>query len=138
MAKYEPQMKTKIHHITQSAYAGSRIFIDTAKKLGPNITREGMMTTWEAQSWDAGPGMGVQFTWKSAAADRASGNGDSTTHDTLRCEYMFKYNFDKSPGTAVGSEKVWGPAPEGYNVCDTYDPVAGVPGGSPKDPFAPD
>jgi ABC-type branched-subunit amino acid transport system substrate-binding protein len=133
MAKYEPQMKTKIHHITQSAYAGSRIFIDTAKALGPNLTRTGMMNTWESKSWDAGPGMGVQFTWKSAAADRDAGNVDTTAHDTLRCEYMFKYN-----STNTGSQKVWVPAPEQYNVCDTTQPVAGVPGGSPDQPFASD
>lgn len=117
MAKYAPEMKTKIHHITQTAYAGSRVWISTAKEVGPNLTRERMMDMWESRPWDGGPGMGVTFTWKPAAKGARNGTGgDAAAHDTERCEYEFKYNKSQA-----GDYKVWIPAPEKYDICDTVD-----------------
>jgi ABC-type branched-subunit amino acid transport system substrate-binding protein len=117
MAKYAPEMKTKIHHITQTAYAGSRVFISTAKEVGPNLTRERMMDMWESRPWDGGPGMGVTFTWKpEAKAARNGQGGNPAAHDTMRCEYQFKYNKSQA-----GDYKVWVPAPERYDICDTHD-----------------
>jgi ABC-type branched-subunit amino acid transport system substrate-binding protein len=117
MAKYAPEMKTKIHHITQTAYAGSRVFISTAKEVGPNLTRERMMDMWESRPWDGGPGMGVAFTWKPEAKGARNGTGgDPAAHDTMRCEYQFKYNKSQA-----GDYKVWVPAPEKYDICDTLD-----------------
>lgn len=116
MAKYAPEMKTKIHHITQTAYAGSRVWISTAKEVGPNLTRERMMDMWESRPWDGGPGMGVTFTWKPAKGARNGTGGDPAAHDTMRCEYQFKYNKSQA-----GDYKVWVPAPEKYDICDTID-----------------
>ena len=117
MAKYAPEMKTKIHHITQTAYAGSRVWISTAKEIGPNLTRERMMDMWESRPWDGGPGMGVTFTWRpTAKAARTGQGGDPAGHDTERCEYQFKYNKSQA-----GDYKVWVPAPERYEICDTVD-----------------
>ena len=117
MAKYAPEMKTKIHHITQTAYAGSRVWISTAKEVGPNLTREKMMDMWESRPWDGGPGMGVTFTWRpTAKAARTGQGGDPAGHDTERCEYQFKYNKSQA-----GDYKVWIPAPERYEICDTVD-----------------
>jgi ABC-type branched-subunit amino acid transport system substrate-binding protein len=117
MAKYAPEMKTKIHHITQTAYAGSRVWISTAKEIGPNLTREKMMDMWESRPWDGGPGMGVTFTWRpTAKAARNGTGGDPAGHDTERCEYQFKYNKSQA-----GDYKVWVPAPEKYDICDTVD-----------------
>ena len=117
MAKYAPEMKTKIHHITQTAYAGSRVFISAAKEVGPNLTRERMMDMWESRPWDGGPGMGVVFTWKADAKGARDGKGGNPeAHDTQRCEYQFKYNKSQA-----GDYKVWVPAPEGYEICDTHD-----------------
>ena len=117
MAKYAPEMKTKIHHITQTAYAGSRVWISTAKEIGPNLTREKMMDMWESRPWDGGPGMGVTFTWRpTAKAARNGQGGDPAGHDTERCEYQFKYNKSQA-----GDYKVWVPAPEKYEICDTVD-----------------
>jgi ABC-type branched-subunit amino acid transport system substrate-binding protein len=117
MAKYAPEMKTKIHHITQTAYAGSRVFISTAKQVGPNLTRERMMDMWESRPWDGGPGMGVTFTWKPEAKGARNGTGgDPAAHDTMRCEYQFKYNKSQA-----GDYKVWVPAPERYDICDSFD-----------------
>lgn len=116
MAKYAPEMKTKIHHITQTGYAGSRVFISTAKEVGPNLTRERMMDMWENRPWDGGPGMGVTFTWKPAKDARNGKGGNPAAHDTMRCEYQFKYNKSQA-----GDYKVWVPAPEKYDICDTLD-----------------
>lgn len=114
--KYAPDTKLKIHHITQSGYAGARIFIETAKKVGPNLTREAMIDAWESQPWEAGPGLGVTFTW--GASDDARANGtEAVAHDNLRCEYQFKYNASK----ASDDLNVWVPAPEQYEICDDLD-----------------
>jgi hypothetical protein len=111
--EYNPEQKLKIHHITQSGYAGARIFVETARQVGPNLTREAMMDAWESQPWDAGPGMGVEFTWGPSADAREAGT-ETDAHDTLYCEYQFKYN------QSAASEElaVWVPAPEGYEACD--------------------
>lgn len=117
LEKYNPDQLLKIHHITQSGYAGARIFIETAKQVGPNLTRENMMEAWESQPWDAGPGMGITFTWGDASYERENGIAETTAHDTLRCEYQFKYN----QSAASTDFLVWIPAPEGYEACATYD-----------------
>ena len=117
LEKYNPETLLKIHHITQSGYAGARIFIETAKSVGPDITRENMMEAWEAQPWDAGPGLGITFAWGDASAERAAGTQTTDAHDTLRCEYQFKYN----QAAASTDFAVWIPAPEGYEICDDYD-----------------
>ena len=55
----------------------------------------------ESHPWDAGPDLGQSFTWKPNA------------HDTLRCEYMFKYS-----STDEGSFKVWQPvAADQFRTC---------------------
>ena len=115
MEKYAPEMRTKHHHITQTGYVGARLFISTAKELGPNLTREGLMNMWESRPWDGGPGIGVTFTWKPSGEDRAKG-ASNDLHDNMRCEYQFKYNKSEA-----GDYKVWIPAPEGYEICDTVD-----------------
>lgn len=114
--KYSPKTKLKVHHITQSGYAGARIFIEAAKKVGPNLTRQALMDAWESQPWDAGPGLGITFTWGPSNDARANGTA-ATAHDTLRCEYMFKYNQPK----ASEALNVWIPAPEQYEICDSFD-----------------
>src|SRR5581483_10699605 len=68
-------------------------------------------------SVDGGPGMGVTFTWRpTAKAARNGQGGDPAGHDTERCEYQFKYNKSQA-----GDYKVWVPAPERYEICDTLD-----------------
>jgi ABC-type branched-subunit amino acid transport system substrate-binding protein len=102
--KYAPQLMKKHHHKTQGAYVAARTFAEAARQIGPDLTRAKLIQTLESQPWDAGPGLGVQFFWK-------AGN-----HDTARCEYMWKYT-----GQPTGSQRVWEPAPEGYNICDNID-----------------
>ena len=117
LEKYNPETVLKIHHITQSGYAGARVFIETAKQVGPDITRENMMEAWESQPWDAGPGLGITFVWGDSSAERAAGSGETAAHDNLRCEYQFKYN----QSAASTDFAVWIPAPEQYEICDDFD-----------------
>ena len=49
------------HHITQSAVACSTIFIDVARKLGPNLTRPAFIAALESQPWETG--MGQVLKW---------------------------------------------------------------------------
>ena len=48
------------------------------------------MEAWEAQPWDAGPGMGITFTWGDASYERENNIAETAAHDTLRCEYQFQ------------------------------------------------
>jgi ABC-type branched-subunit amino acid transport system substrate-binding protein len=114
--KYAPETKLKVHHITQSGYAGARIFIEAAKKVGPDLTRQAMIDAFESQPWDAGPGLGVTFTWGPSGDARDNGT-EAIAHDNLRCEYQFKYNASK----ASDELNVWVPAPEQYEICDDID-----------------
>ena len=49
------------HHITQSAIACTRILVDVARKLGPNLTRAAFINVLESQSFDTG--MGAILKW---------------------------------------------------------------------------
>ena len=102
--KYAPQMKARNHHNTQTGFIAVRIFTEAAKEVGPNLTRDALMKVLASHRWDAGPGLGQSFTWN-------LGN-----HDTMRCEYMFKYATSDS-----SSYKVFVPDPQKYRVCDDVD-----------------
>ena len=101
MDKYAPQMKKMHHHQTQSGYVGVKITADAAKAVGPNLTRDNIMKVLESRRWDFGPGLGQSVLW-------APGN-----HDTMRCEYMMKFNSSET-----GSYKVFIPEPRKSYVCD--------------------
>ncbi len=102
--KYAPQMRERHHHITQSGFIGVQVFADAAEAVGPNLTRDELMSVLESREWDAGPGLGQSFLW-------SPGN-----HDNIRCEYMFKYNSSET-----GSYQVYVPDPQQYEVCDEVD-----------------
>jgi ABC-type branched-subunit amino acid transport system substrate-binding protein len=101
MDKYAPQMKKLHHHQTQSGYVGVKITADSAKAVGPNLTRDNIMKVLESRRWDFGPGLGQSVLW---------GPGN---HDTMRCEYMMKFN-----SSDTGSYKVFIPEPRKSYVCD--------------------
>ncbi|HEY3239233.1 MAG TPA: ABC transporter substrate-binding protein, partial [Acidimicrobiia bacterium] len=102
--KYAPQMKARNHHNTQTGFIAVKIFAEAAREVGPNLTRDGLVKVLQSRRFDAGPGLGQSFLWNA---------GD---HDTMRCEYMFKYNTSDS-----SSYKVFVPDPQKYKVCDTFD-----------------
>jgi ABC-type branched-subunit amino acid transport system substrate-binding protein len=101
MDKYAPQMKKMHHHQTQSGYVGVKITADAAKAVGPDLTRDNIMKVLESRRWDFGPGLGQSVLW---------GPGN---HDTMRCEYMMKFN-----SSDTGSYKVFIPEPRKSYVCD--------------------
>jgi ABC-type branched-subunit amino acid transport system substrate-binding protein len=104
MNRYAPQMRDVHHHITQTAYAGVRTFVEAARMVGPNLTRTEVMKVLESKPWDYQNLLGQTYLWQ-------PGN-----HDQLRCEYMYKYSSTKS-----GSYKVWEPDPTKHQICDTFD-----------------
>jgi ABC-type branched-subunit amino acid transport system substrate-binding protein len=101
MDKYAPQMKKLHHHQTQSGYVGVKITADAAKAVGPQLTRDAITKVLESRRWDFGPGLGQSVLW---------GPGN---HDTMRCEYMMKFN-----SSDTGSYKVFIPEPRKNYVCD--------------------
>ena len=105
MHKYAPGLSTLHHHNTQTAYMAMRLFKQAAEEVGPNLTREAIMKAFESHPWDAGPGLGQEFLWKPGL------------HDTLRCNYMFKYTSMEE-----GSGKVWTPDPTQFKSCGSLPP----------------
>ena len=101
MDKYAPQMKKLHHHQTQEGYVGVKVAADAAKATGPKLTRDAIIKTLESRNWDFGPGLGQGVLW---------GPGN---HDTMRCEYMMKYN-----SSDTGSYKVFVPEPRKPYICD--------------------
>jgi ABC-type branched-subunit amino acid transport system substrate-binding protein len=101
MDKYAPQMKKLHHHQTQEGYVGVKVAADAAKATGPKLTRDAIIKTLESRRWDFGPGLGQGVLW---------GPGN---HDTMRCEYMMKYNSSET-----GSYKVFVPEPKKPYICD--------------------
>ncbi|HEY4410808.1 MAG TPA: ABC transporter substrate-binding protein [Acidimicrobiia bacterium] len=100
MKKYAPGLSTLHHHNTQTAYIAMRLFKEAAEEVGPNLTRDALMKAFESHPWDAGPGLAQTFLWKPGL------------HDTLRCNYMFKYTSMEE-----GSGKVWTPDPTQFKSC---------------------
>lgn len=102
--KYAPQMRKLHHHITQSGFVGVKLAAEAAKALGPKLTRDGLIKALESRKWDMGPGMGQEVFWSPGE------------HDTMRCEYMFKYN-----SSDTGSFKAFVPDPDRFRICDSHD-----------------
>jgi len=100
MKKYAPGLSSLHHHNTQTAYIAMRLLKEAAEEVGPNLTRDALMKAFESHPWDAGPGLGATFLWKPGL------------HDTLRCNYMFKYSSMEE-----GSSKVWAPDPTQFKTC---------------------
>lgn len=100
MKKYAPGLSTLHFHNTQTAYMAMRLLKEAGQEVGPNLTREALMKVLESRQWDAGPGLGQTFLWK------------PDMHDTLRCNYMFKYT-----SMEAGSSKVWTPDPTQFKNC---------------------
>ena len=110
MKKYAPGLATLHFHNTQTAYIAMRLLKEAAEEVGPNLTRDALMKVFESRQWDAGPGLGQTFLWK------------PDMHDTLRCNYVFKYT-----SMEAGSSKVWTPDPTQFKNCGTTPqrPLAG-------------
>jgi branched-chain amino acid transport system substrate-binding protein len=90
------------HHITQAAIACTQILADVARKLGPNLTRTGLLQALESGSWDTG--MGVTLRWP-------HGNHGQEPYP-FNHEYMYMYASDPS-GNGFADKRLY---PDPLNI----------------------
>ncbi|HLF41870.1 MAG TPA: ABC transporter substrate-binding protein, partial [Acidimicrobiia bacterium] len=112
MRKYAPHLDGRHNHITQAGWVGVNIFTTVAKEIGPNLTREAVMKGLESRVWEVGGGLDQRFHWKPGGTD---------SHDTMRTEYMFKYESQETGPNEKGTSNGFVPDPDQFQIHDTFD-----------------
>jgi hypothetical protein len=81
--KYTPGNKGMNHHLTQGEYLGNNAMIECMRRIGPNLTRQGLADCSNSQMWTSGAGLGQKVMWKP---------GERYQPGTLNTqEYVYKY-----------------------------------------------
>lgn len=80
--KYLPDQEGLHNHVMQGQWWATNVFFDVLKKIGPNLTREGLKQTLETGEYTTGPGLDQKFMW-SPKGRNAPGTG-------ARREFMYK------------------------------------------------
>lgn len=80
--KYVPDQEGLHNHVMQGQWWATNVFFDVLKKIGPNLTREGLKQVLETGEYTTGPGLDQKFMW-SPKGRNAPGTG-------ARREFMYK------------------------------------------------
>jgi ABC-type branched-subunit amino acid transport system substrate-binding protein len=80
--KYLPDQEGLHNHVMQGQWWATNVFFDVLKRIGPNLTREGLKQTLETGEYTTGPGLDQKFMW-SPKGRNAPGTG-------ARREFMYK------------------------------------------------
>jgi len=113
--KYVPDLEGLHNHVMQGQWWATNVFFDVLKKMGPNVTREGLKRALETGEYTTGPGLDQKFMW-SPKGRNAAGTG-------ARREFMYKainpdWAATKDAG-ATPSGLV--PDPDRFVIEDTTD-----------------
>jgi len=116
MTKYARGNKGTNHHIVQAGYVGISILAQAAKEVGPNLTRERLMTLLaNGTVWHADASMSQRFSWK--PAERLTPDdvkaGTKTDQDLGQGrEFMYKYTSTNTVGNPNGTPSGFEPDPD--------------------------
>jgi len=116
MVKYARGNKGTNHHIVQAGYVGISILAQAAKEVGPNLTRERLMSLLaNGTVWNADASLSQRFSWK--PSERLSPddvkNGTLTNQDLGQGrEFMHKYTSSNTVGNPDGSPNGFVPDPD--------------------------
>ena len=116
MTKYARGNKGTNHHIVQAGYTGINILAAAAKAVGPNLTRDRLMTQLaNGTVWHADASMSQRFSWKPSerlTPDDVK-NGTLTNQDLAQGrEFMYKYTSSNTVGNPDGSPSGFAPDPD--------------------------
>jgi ABC-type branched-subunit amino acid transport system substrate-binding protein len=116
MTKYARGNKGTNHHIVQAGYVGISILAQAAKEVGPNLTRERLMTLLaNGTVWHADASMSQRFSWK--PSERLTPDdvksGTKTDQDLGQGrEFMYKYTSTNTVGNPNGTPSGFEPDPD--------------------------
>jgi hypothetical protein len=106
MNKYARTNAGTNHHIVQASYVGVNIFAQTAKAVGPNLTRERLMAQWDnGQVYSSDASLDQRFAY--TAAERTSDNWDHQLGQGR--EFIYKYTASNTTANPDGSPNGFAP-----------------------------
>jgi hypothetical protein len=111
--KYAPGNKGLNHHITQSSVVGVNFFAEASKRVGPNLTRTGLVNELRTGGvYDSGPGLDQKFAWGPQKNSRELGG---------RTEYMFKMTSTDTTANDDATPNGWKPDQDKFVLVDDVD-----------------
>jgi ABC-type branched-subunit amino acid transport system substrate-binding protein len=113
--KYVPDQEGLHNHVMQGQWWSTNVFFDVLKKMGPNVTREGLKQALETGEYTTGPGLDQKFMW-SPKGRNAAGTG-------ARREFMYKAIHSDWAATKDAAATPAGlvPDPTKFVIEDTFD-----------------
>ncbi|MEW6477634.1 MAG: ABC transporter substrate-binding protein, partial [Actinomycetota bacterium] len=113
--KYVPDQEGLHNHVMQGQWWSTNVFFDVLKKMGPNVTREGLKRALETGEYATGPGLDQKFMW-SPQGRNAKGTG-------ARREFMYKAVHSDWAATKDAAATPSGliPDPTKFVIEDIYD-----------------
>jgi ABC-type branched-subunit amino acid transport system substrate-binding protein len=113
--KYVPDQEGLHNHVMQGQWWSTNVFFDVLKKMGPNVTREGLKRALETGEYTTGPGLDQKFMW-SPKGRNAAGTG-------ARREFMDKAIHSDWSATKDAAATPSGlvPDPTRFVIEDTFD-----------------
>ena len=113
--KYVPDQEGLHNHVMQGQWWATNVMFDVLKKMGPNVTREGLKQALETGEYTTGPGLDQKFMW-SPKGRNAVGTG-------ARREFMYKAVHSDWAATKDSAATPGGlvPDPTRFVIEDTFD-----------------
>ncbi|HEV8624397.1 MAG TPA: ABC transporter substrate-binding protein [Acidimicrobiia bacterium] len=113
--KYLPDQEGLHNHVMQGQWWATNVFFDVLKKMGPNVTREGLKQALETGEYTTGPGLDQKFMW--------SPKGRSAPGTGARREFMYKAIHSDWAATKDAAATPAGliPDPTRFVIEDTFD-----------------
>jgi ABC-type branched-subunit amino acid transport system substrate-binding protein len=106
MNKYARTNAGTNHHIVQASYVGVNIFAQTAKAVGPNLTRERLMAQWDnGQVYSSDASLDQRFAY--TQTERTSDNWDHNLGQGR--EFIYKYTASNTTANPDGSPNGFAP-----------------------------
>jgi len=111
MNKYARANRGTNHHIVQAGYVGINVFALAAKAVGPNLTRDRLMTELDNGTvWASDASLDQRFAYVSSER-----TGDNWNRDYGQGrEFMYKYNSTDTLSSPDGSPNGWTPDPNEF------------------------
>jgi hypothetical protein len=111
MQKYARGNSGTNHHIVQAGYMAVNMFADAAKEVGPNLTRDRMMSTLgNGTVWKADASLDQKFSY--AQSERG---GDNWSADNGQGrEFMYKYTDTNTVSNPNGTPNGFQPDPNQF------------------------
>jgi hypothetical protein len=114
MQRYSRSNVGFTHHIVQAAYVGVNMFTEAAKQVGPNLTRQRLLTALgNGQVWKTDAGMDQKFSYTPAERGGSFDNQSWSHESGQGREFMYKYADSDTTSKPDGTPEGWELAEQG-------------------------